>query len=106
MTSIHQLIVNLDRERFAPRQADSAPPRGLRPTSRKLYPLETPNEVLRFAPKSVRLNHQTPEERVVALQAEVSSWRDRAGRAEARLRLIEDRVQRIASECARASTPK
>ena len=106
MTSIHQLIVNLDRERFAPRQADSAPPRELRRSSRELYPLGTPNEVLRFAPKSVRLNHQTPEGRVMALQAEVSSWRDRAGCAEARLRLIEDRVQRIASEYAWAFAPK
>jgi hypothetical protein len=65
-----------------------------------------PKEVLQFAPKEVRRQHQTGDDRIGRLQTEIQQWQDRAGRAETRLRFIENSIQQIAAELVRPAPRK
>ncbi len=83
MSFIHQLISDIERQRDAPPLA---------------YEDDTPSEVLRFAPKKVRVPRQMTEDPVADLKTEVEQWQNRAQAAEARLHSLEERIQRIAND--------
>ncbi|MEJ2373978.1 MAG: hypothetical protein P8Y53_03615 [Pseudolabrys sp.] len=87
MASIHQLITDVER------RGDAHPEH-----PRFAGKIDVPEEVLRFAPRKIRAQHETSEDRIEQLENEVKEWQDRAGRAEARLRSIEESVQRIAAK--------
>lgn len=87
MASIHQLISSVERRG----DTDPQPPYDGQM-------IDVPEEVLRFAPRKIRIQHQAAEHRIEQLENEVKEWQDRAGRAEARLRSIEELVQRIAAK--------
>ena len=83
MSFIHQLIRDIEQERDAPPLA---------------YQDDTPSEVLRFAPKKVRIPAQIIDEPTAHLKREVKQWQHRAEEAEARLQSLEDRIQQIADD--------
>src|SRR5450830_179119 len=60
------------------------------------------SEVLKFAPKRLRLQHRTAEDRMNQLENEIGQWQDRALLAETRLRFIEKSIQQIAAEHVRS----
>ena len=81
MSFIHQLISDIEGQRDAPPL---------------VHEDETPSEVLRFAPKKMRVPLQIAE--VADLKTEVKQWQNRAQAAEARLHSLEERIQRIAND--------
>ena len=84
MAFFHELIANLEH---APAWQQDAQARG-----------GAVSEVLKFAPKRMRLQHQTAEDRINQLETEIKQWQDRALLAETRLRFIEKSIQQIAAE--------
>ena len=68
--------------------------------------INVPKEVLQFAPKEVRRQHQTGEDRIGRLETEIQQWQDRAGRAKTRLQFIENSNQQIAAEVVRPAPRK
>jgi hypothetical protein len=68
--------------------------------------INVPKEVLHFAPKEVRRQHQAREDRIGRLETEIQEWQDRAGRAETRLQFIENSIQQIAAELVRPAPKK
>ncbi len=102
MAFFHQLIAELEHMQDAsPRGGDYF---GLRRESRRT--IDVPEEVLKFAPKKMRLRHQTAEDRIEQLETEIKQWQDRAGRAETRLQVIEKSIQQIASKYVRCAPRK
>jgi predicted nucleic acid-binding Zn-ribbon protein len=91
MAFFHQLIANLEHD---PAWQQNAQARG-----------GAVSEVLKFAPKRMRLQHRTVEDRINQLETEIKQWQDRALLAETRLRFIEKSIQQIAAEHVR-SLPK
>ena len=61
------------------------------------HTFDVPKEVLKFAPKKMR-REQTTEARIDQLETEINQWKDRADRAETRLRNIEKSIQQIAAK--------
>lgn len=108
MAFFHQLIAELEHMQDAhPRGGDYF---GLRGESRRpidVPEIDVPEEVLKFAPKKMRLQHQIAEEdRIEKLESEIKQWQDRAGRAETRLQVIEKSIQQIASKYVRCAPRK
>jgi len=68
--------------------------------------INVPKEVLQFAPKEIRCQHQTAEDRIGRLETEIEQWQDRAGRAETRLRFLEKSIQQIATGLVRSAPRK
>ncbi len=105
MAFFHQLITELEHMQDAsPRGGDYF---GLRRESRRTIEvpqIDVPEEVLKFAPKKMRLQHQTAEDRIEQLETEIKQWQDRAGRAETRLQVIEKSIQQIASKYVRCTS--
>lgn len=83
MSFIHQLIRDIEQERDAPPLA---------------YEDDTPSEVLRFAPKKVRIPALITQDPTAHLKREVKQWQHRAEEAEARLQSLEHRIQQIADD--------
>ena len=88
MAFFHELIANLEH---SPAWQQDAQARG-----------GAVSEVLKFAPKRMRLQDQTAEDRMNQLETEIRQWQDRALLAETRLRFIEDSIQQIAAEHVRS----
>ena len=88
MAFFHQLIANLEH---APAWQQDVQARG-----------GAVSEVLKFAPKRMRPQHRTAEDRVTQLETEIKQWQDRALLAETRLRFIEKLIQQIAAEHVRS----
>ena len=84
MAFFHQLIANLEH---APAWQQDVQARG-----------GAVSEVLKFAPKRMRPQHRTAEDRINQLETEIKQWQDRALLAETRLRFIEKSIQQIAAE--------
>ena len=93
-----QLIAELERKRylrpqagdyFAFRQESGA-------TAQQIN--NVPKEVRQFAPKKLRRQHQTGEVRSGRLNIEIELWRDRAIRAETRLRDTGKLIQHVAAD--------
>jgi hypothetical protein len=105
MASIHQLIVNLEERQGSGGQPGGHPAR--RESSAKTIQrsIDVPKEVLKFAPKRMRVC-DSAEDRVRLLEDEIDHWRNRAGRAEARLQFIEERIQRMAAPYVRQAPQK
>lgn len=95
MAFIHQLIADIEEGRDASPQL---------PIGRHMVDL--PEEVVRFAPKNIRLQHQTADDRIEQLETEIKHWQDRAARAETRLHSIEQSVQQIAAKYIHAAPRK
>lgn len=88
MAFFHELIANLEH---SPEWQQDAKARG-----------GAVSEVLKFAPKRLRLQHRTAEDRMNQLENEIGQWQDRALLAETRLRFIEKSIQQIAAEHVRS----
>ena len=96
--SIHELTADIENEgSVRVRAGGYAAPRD--------DPIDVPADVLRFAPKKLRLRHRT-EDRIEQLEIEVKQWQERADRAETRLRFVENSIQRIAAQCVRSTAMK
>ena len=93
MNFIHQLVVDLDRKS---KTHDGGLTVDWPKSKQQLNGV--PNEVLKFAPKKLRLQCAVAEDRVQQLENEISEWRTRAGQAELRLQSIEKVVQEIAAK--------
>jgi hypothetical protein len=65
--------------------------------------INTPIEVLQFAPKRVRYQHQCAEDWTGRFLTDLQQWQERAGRAEMRLRFLEKSIQQIAAELVRSA---
>lgn len=94
-----QPIVGLEH---APRQRDAQPQAGdseqnVESETFAQHMIGVPKEVLKFAPKKIRLA-QTAEERINQLETEIKQWQERAGEAETRLLYIEKTIQQIAAD--------
>ncbi len=96
MAFFHQLIIDLEHEREArPLFGDNS--RLRRELTSITQHVDVPEEVIKFAPKKMRLQHQSAEGRIEQLETDVKQWQDRADQAEARLRSIESSIQQIAA---------
>lgn len=84
MAFFHELIANLEQP--CTRQQDAQARGG------------AVSDVLRFAPKRMRLRNQS---RIDQFEAEIKLWQDRALLAERRLRFLEKSIQQIAVEYVR-----
>jgi hypothetical protein len=96
MASIHQLIVSLEERQGAGGQPGGHAARPESSAKAIRHSIDVPKEVRKFAPKRMRIC-ETAEDRVRLLEDEIDHWRNRAGRAEARLQFIEERIQRMAA---------
>lgn len=97
MAFFHQLIIDLEHDRDAHRLfGDNS--RLRRELASITQHVDVPEEVLKFAPKNMRLQHQSAEGRIEQLETEVKQWQDRADQAEARLQSIERSIQQIAAK--------
>jgi predicted nucleic acid-binding Zn-ribbon protein len=84
MAFFHQLIANLEH---TPAWQQDVQARG-----------GAVSEVLKFAPKRMRPQHRTTEDRINQLKTEIKQWQDRALLAETRLHFIEKSIQQIAAK--------
>ena len=105
MAFFQRLIADLERKRHAqPLGGDYS---GFRRKSgaNTQRTSNVPKEVLQFAPKEMRCQHESAENRIDQLETEIKQWQDRASRAETRLQFIETSIQEIAEKFVR-SVPK
>jgi uncharacterized protein YdeI (YjbR/CyaY-like superfamily) len=99
MTFIQRLITNLNH---SPQQLDAKLQSIDSQQNAELAAIAqrtvvVPKEVLKFAPKKMR-RPQATEDLIDQLQTEIIQWKDRAVRAETRLRYIEKFIQQITAE--------
>ena len=98
MAYIHQLIADIEHAKDAPELGCDRSTLGKESTKIHRHVSSVPEEVLKFAPKKMRLQHAPTEGRVEQLETEIKEWQVRANQAEMRLRSIEKSIQEIAAK--------
>lgn len=106
MAYIHQLIADIEHEQDAPRLGCDRSTLDKESAKIHRHVSSVPEDVLKFAPKKMRLQHAPTEGRVEQLETEIKQWQDRANQAEMRLRSIEKSIQEIAAKYIRPACDK